>query len=337
MLTSAGMSTQGAESFGNRIVRFTEGFLTRRKRRRFRKKQKQKKKNVIVDWVEAFLWAAVVVLLVNQYLLQAYQIPSGSMRNTLLEEDRIFVNKIIYGPELAPGVVKLPGFAEPERGEVIIFENPDYIGRGPVFDIVQRILYMLTLSLVDIDRDERGNPRAHFLIKRAVGVEGDRLKSEDGNLFVQPRGTGRWYPEEEFQRYVGLSYPVARMLSPQNYRLMEAYRTALVRRDAGLELSDADQEALQLGRATVDMDVPAEDRATYKEEFRIDPAAVRTSGRRYQRLDVGWYVPTSRVMPLGDNRDNSRDGRYFGPVKERFVLGRAMFKYWPLGRIGPIH
>ncbi len=330
------MSTQGAGAFGDGIVRFTEGFLTWRKRRRFRKKQKQKKKNVVVDWVEAFLWAAVVVLLVNQYLFQAYQIPSGSMRETLLEEDRIFVNKIVYGPELAPGVIKLPGFADPKRGEVIIFENPDYIGRGPVFDIVQRVLYMLTLSLVDIDRDQQGNPRPHFLIKRAVGMEGDRLRSEDGYLFVQPSGTGRWYSEDEFQRFVGLDYAVTRILEPQDYRLMEAYRTALVRQDTGLELSEADQNALRTGRRTVGMDEPAEDRAAYREEFRINPSAISTAGRRYQHLEVGWYVPMSRVMPLGDNRDNSRDGRYFGPVRERFVLGRAMFKYWPVGRIGAV-
>ena len=41
-------------------------------------------------------------------------------------------------------------------------------------------------------------------------------------------------------------------------------------------------------------------------------------------------------MPLGDNRDNSKDGRYFGPVSLDNVLGKAMFKYWPINRIGKI-
>jgi signal peptidase I len=39
---------------------------------------------------------------------------------------------------------------------------------------------------------------------------------------------------------------------------------------------------------------------------------------------------------MGDNRDNSKDARYFGPVRLRSVLGRATFKYWPLTRIGRI-
>lgn len=47
------------------------------------------------------------------------------------------------------------------------------------------------------------------------------------------------------------------------------------------------------------------------------------------KLARGWYVPTGRVLPLGDNRDNSRDGRFFGPVKEKKILGKGVFIYWP--------
>jgi len=50
----------------------------------------------------------------------------------------------------------------------------------------------------------------------------------------------------------------------------------------------------------------------------------------------GWYVPEGRLFPMGDNRDNSRDARYFGAVKYKKVLGQAMFIYWPLNRIGAI-
>ena len=69
-----------------------------------------------MDWIDAILSAVVIVLLINQYLLQAYQIPSPSMEPSLLVSDRIFVNKIVYGPELIPGMLKLPGFRHPARG-----------------------------------------------------------------------------------------------------------------------------------------------------------------------------------------------------------------------------
>jgi signal peptidase I len=37
---------------------------------------------------------------------------------------------------------------------------------------------------------------------------------------------------------------------------------------------------------------------------------------------------------MGDNRDDSRDARYFGPVRMEKVLGRALFRYWPITRLG---
>ena len=183
-------------AWNNRVQSVTEQFLTWRKKKKAIKIEKQKAKNPVVDWVEAFLWAAAVVLLINQYFFQAYQIPSGSMEKTLLIRDRIFVNKMIYGPELIPGRIKLPGFTHPKRDEVIIFESPTYLSKGPVFDIVQRVLYMVTLSIVDIDRDESGNPKPHFLIKRAIGVGKDRLRMVEGNLEYRFPGEKEWISEK---------------------------------------------------------------------------------------------------------------------------------------------
>jgi len=54
------------------------------------------------------------------------------------------------------------------------------------------------------------------------------------------------------------------------------------------------------------------------------------------RHQLGWYVPEGRVFPMGDNRDNSRDGRYFGPVRVSRVLGKGMVIYWPYWRMGGI-
>lgn len=317
-----------------RLQSTTEKFLTWRKRRRLKKKQRQQKKNVILDWLEAFLWAAGVVLLINQYLLQAYRIPSGSMMDTLLLGDRIFVNKIVYGPELLPGLVKLPGFTEPKRGEVIIFENPSYISRGTAFDIVQRVLYMVTLSMVDIDRDEDGQPRAHFLIKRAVGVGGDQLRIRDGELEILPEGATDWKAETEFARDVGLDYEIRRIADTTAYDLYADAGRAAALESIGVLPDVVSAEALREIQ-TARVDVFELDRQRSEAYLKLNPADSRGVAR-HAFFDLGWFVPEDRILPLGDNRDNSKDGRYFGPVQLDDVLGRAMFKYWPITRFGLI-
>jgi signal peptidase I len=60
---------------------------------------------------------------------------------------------------------------------------------------------------------------------------------------------------------------------------------------------------------------------------------------RYRALTVrhrNIFVPEGRLLPLGDNRDNSHDGRFFGTVKVSGILGQGSFKYWPYYRIGGI-
>jgi signal peptidase I len=324
-----------AASWQRTLVSLTERVLTRRKRRRIRKRERQKNKNQILDWIEAFIWAAFVVLLINQYLLQAYQIPSGSMIPTLRLQDRIFVNKIVSGPELLPGVGKLSGFAEPERAEVVIFENPSYISRGPAFDIVQRVLYMITLSLVDIDRDEYGRPRAHFLIKRAAGVEGDRFRLEQGFMEIKPEGESSWMSEESFQELAGVSYPVRRMVEAERYELFKKAARAVAYQDLDVLVPRENARALDELRASELVDGYYLDEMRSYALYTADPSDARYR-RRSEMHRLGWYVPEDRIFPLGDNRDNSRDARSFGAVHTRNVLGRAMFRYWPLGRIGAI-
>lgn len=316
-----------------RLVTATEALLTWRKRRILKKKEKQARKHPVVDWIEAFLWAAAVVLLINQYVFQAYEIPSSSMENTLLIKDRIFVNKMIYGPELIPTMWKLPGFKEPERREVIIFESPTYLSKGAAFDVLQRVIYMLTLSLVDIDRDENGMPRAHFLIKRAAAVEYDRLRISGGNLELKPMGTPDWVPEMELRDMNQTDYTLKRLALPAYYPAIRAAGVQDAYNQEGIPARTAVGSAADPALAYMDRYEWRHSRA--EGLYRINPQERRYGGD-WRRYEQGWYIPAGWIFPLGDNRDNSNDARYFGPVRLSKVLGRAMFKYWPAARIGAI-
>jgi len=321
--------------FFDRVQAITESCLTRRKRIRRIKKEKRQAKNPVLDWVEAFLWAAGMVLLINQYLVQAYRIPSGSMIDTLNIGDHVFVNKIVYGPELLPGILKLPSPIKPKRNDIIIFENPSYLSRGPVFDIAQRVIYMLTLSLVDIDREETGEPRVHFLIKRAVGSGGDRFVMENGNMRIFFAGEDRWVDERDYAASRGWNHNISRIMRQDQYPALEAAGQAAAWEDLGLTVSE---KLLERASAAGNLRAPdfiAHDRARLEVLRKALPHEKRYSALLARRR-LGWYVPEGRVFPMGDNRDNSRDGRYFGPVKVSRVLGNGMIIYWPYWRMGRI-
>jgi signal peptidase I len=326
---------QKQQDFFDGLQGVAEAFLTRRRQIRRIKKEKQRAKNPILDWIEAFVWAAGMVLLANQYLLQAYVIPSGSMINTLLIGDRIFVNKLIFGPELLPGLLKLPSPIKPARNDIIIFENPSYLSRGPVFDVAQRVIFMLTVSLVDIDRDELGQPRAHFLIKRAIGMGGDRFIMERGEMKARFAGEDRWVDEREFSARRGWKHEISRLMREDQYPALETAGKAAAWQDLGLPVP----ERLQTAASTVNNirypDYLAHERARL-ETLRSAMPHDRRYASLSARYSLGWYVPEGRIFPLGDNRDNSRDGRYFGPVQLSKVLGKGALIFWPLKRIGPI-
>jgi signal peptidase I len=309
------------------LKRGTETYLTRRRARRRVRREKQRAKNPVLDWIEAFIWAAGMVLLINQYLFQAYRIPSGSMIDTLLVDDHIFVNKLVYGPELLPGFGKLPSPVRPEREDVIIFENPEYLSRGPAFDIAQRIIYMLTLSFVDIDRDESGDPKVHFLIKRAAGMGGDRVESRRGELYFRFAGEDRWVRERDYAAARGFRHNLSRLVREEDYPAIEAAGEMLAYRNLGI---DPPEEIAAFPYPRIE-DVFARDAAMLGVIRGAHPHNERY--RSWANRVVSWYVPEGRVLPLGDNRDNSKDGRYFGPVKTSKVLGKGSVIYWPLERV----
>lgn len=298
------------EKFLDSLTQYTERFLTWRKRRKHIQKEKSKKKSTVLQWVEAFFWSAGVVLLINQYLLQAFVIPSGSMIPTLDIGDRIFVNKLVYGPEVLPNLGKLPGLRSPSRGDLIIYESPEYESKGPVFDILKRMIFMMSFSLVDIDTEyreffreqgikEKGwFPRVQFLIKRASGFEGDQVRFWNKKTYIRPKGAMDWIEEENLTSGLGVPYGVdSGVLHSINRWFMES---------------------------------------TYEEYSRYlnQNPGNKELGRYTAWVHQGTYVPKGYLMTLGDNRNNSHDGRFFGPVRLNKILGTPALRFWPLRRFG---
>jgi len=108
--------------------------------------------------------ALVVAVLIKTFLVQAFFIPSASMRDTLLEGDRVMVNKLAFR------------FGEPRRGDVIVFDSPlEDLTTGENFfgAILRNVGESLGLSTPDT-----------ALIKRVIAVGGDTIEIGDNSLFI---------------------------------------------------------------------------------------------------------------------------------------------------------
>lgn len=102
------------------------------------------------EWFKSIAIALVVWLFLRTFLVEAFRIPSGSMQNTLLVGDFLFVNKFLYGAEVPFLHTHLPAIREPKRGDIIVFDS--------------------------IDSDMK-------IVKRLIGVPGDTLEMKAGVLY----------------------------------------------------------------------------------------------------------------------------------------------------------
>jgi signal peptidase I len=86
---------------------------------------KPRKKSLFREYAEAIIIAVLLALIIRQFAVQAFTIPSGSMMDTLLIGDYILVNKFLYGPEIPFTDLHLPGIRAPEHGDIIVFKYPN--------------------------------------------------------------------------------------------------------------------------------------------------------------------------------------------------------------------
>ncbi|MBW2636913.1 MAG: signal peptidase I [Deltaproteobacteria bacterium] len=109
-------------------------------------------KSIIKEYAETIIIAILIALFIRTFLVQAFKIPSGSMKETLLIGDHILVNKFIYGLTIPFLRKTLVPVSDPERGDVVVFIYP-------------------------IDRSKD-------FIKRVVGIAGDTIEIKNKKIFI---------------------------------------------------------------------------------------------------------------------------------------------------------
>ncbi len=120
--------------------------------------------------------ALVLSFIVKTWLIQAFYIPSGSMENTLVRDDRVIVSKLTPGP------------FDLNRGDVVVFKDPgNWLGNLPATseggtrESVRNALQFI--GLVPDDSDDH-------LIKRVIGLPGDHVVCCDKDGLLTVNGVG---------------------------------------------------------------------------------------------------------------------------------------------------
>jgi signal peptidase I len=90
------------------------------------------------EWINSLLIALGLFLLIRTFLVEAFRIPTGSMEDTLLVGDFLLVDKTAFGARVPGTGRRLPGYSEPDRGQVVVFVPPHEPDRNYVKRLVGR-------------------------------------------------------------------------------------------------------------------------------------------------------------------------------------------------------
>lgn len=210
-----------------------------------------------LEWADTGFSAILLAAFIMYFFVQAFKIPSGSMRNTLIEGDHLFVNKLVYGVRIPLTDKKVMRLRDVKRGEVVVFRFPT---------------------------DDKKSP--HYgkdFIKRAIGLPGDIVEIRRKQVFVNGR------PLEEPYVNFAEDYVIPPMkLFDDGQDFQKHWETGALAQAAG-------------------------------EMVRDNFGPVK--------------VPEGHYLVMGDNRDRSYDSRFWGPLPDHDLKGRAWFVYLPFKRM----
>ena len=267
------------------------------------------------EYGESIGIAILIALLLRAFVIEAFKIPSTSMIPTMEIGDHIFVNKFLYGVRLPYTTKRILDVRAPKPGEVIVFIYP-----------------------CDPDKD---------FIKRVVAVEGDSVEVRCDQVYVN--GSLR---EQEYVDTAECSYWDTMPGAPTGWgeRHCSLYRETVgdvsydtvyeemrPREDDMRAENPKGQYALHSGG----QDFPGHSIPTCRDssdgEQRDLDERIAATGQIVSADDEPtdvcgprrhFIVPKDHVFVMGDNRANSSDSRFWGPVPVKNIKGKALFIWW---------
>lgn len=203
----------------------------------------------------SFSMAVLAILAFRWLLFEPYVIPSGSMIPTLLIHDHILVNKLAFGIRMPFSKSWLTEFDGPKRGDIVVFRSVEDSG--------------------------------YFMIKRVVGVPGDKIE-------VDPAGFLKVNGEKLETKPLKIS-------------------------------SESESQKPYYAVSEDDIGGPYSNFDFYEEDLKGVKHRTMLMKDTARFFDRAMTVGENEYFCMGDNRDNSKDSRYWGPLPRQNLLGKAMF------------
>jgi len=254
--------------------------------------------STILGFIKELAFILLAVLVINSFVMASFEVPTGSMEDTVAIGDRVFVNKFIYGgttPYTIPLTsiriphLRVPGFRNVARYDVIVFDWPG-------------------------GRDEVEKPIQMWYLKRCIALPGETLEIKNQVVFIN----GKALPPPPRSKHIRGAVLGRELTNPNIF-------------PRGAQFNEDNYGPITIPRKGMQVALSARN-------FQAWEILIRREGHDAQRREgkvlidgretASYTVQRDYVFAMGDNRDNSLDSRFWGFVPLEDVIGTPFIVYW---------